>query len=96
MEFKGTKGKWIYQKGSNCFWVESNLWTIADVTKKSTFEEEEANAKLIAAAPDLLEALQDLKKMYEQLIDCGDCGNWNPREDKEVIKAHNAINKALK
>ena len=54
-----------------------------------------ANAKLIASSKDLLEALQYLQSEYEQLVDCGDCGIWNPREDECIIQSMNAINKAL-
>lgn len=31
-------------------------------------------------------ALADLLKRYTELVNCGDCGNWNP-EDEEVVKA---------
>jgi len=40
---------------------------------------------------DLLEALEEITKMYCDMINSGDCGNWNPETDKEVIKARAAI-----
>lgn len=52
------------------------------------------NANLIASAPDLLEALEGLLDRYTQLINCGDCGNWDPETEKDVIAARAAIHKA--
>ena len=43
------------------------------------------------AAHALLEALEDITEMYCAMINSGDCGNWNPETDKEVIKARAAI-----
>ena len=107
MEFKGTKGEWkvfeefrnvkilnesnnaMFQSDIDCFDNEDNLHKYYSHNKIL------ANAKLIASAPELLEALITLKKHYEELIDCGDCGNWNPREEDVVINSNKAINKAL-
>lgn len=54
----------------------------------------EANAHLIAAAPDLYEALQTMLKRYVDLAGSGDCGNWNPEEEAQVIAARAALAKA--
>ena len=49
---------------------------------------DEHNARLIAAAPELLEALQKmLSKAYKQ--------NWNDAYPEELKSAQDAINKAL-
>lgn len=55
---------------------------------KAECEQDDHNATLIAAAPDLLEALQAmLSKAYKQ--------NWNDQYPDEVSKAQAAISKAL-
>lgn len=56
--------------------------------------ERAANARLIAAAPELLAALRLFLERYVSLVNCGDCGNWDPETDEEVIQARAAIAKA--
>ena len=99
MEFKGTKGEWkviestvyclhqtSWRKGepvmSNRFWASVQSCP----TLKESKEEVEANAKLIAAAPELLEALQFI-------IDNGEKKLLSLRTQELINKA---INKALK
>lgn len=53
-----------------------------------------ANAHLIAAAPELLVALEAMVVHYTAMINSGDAGNWNPETDDEVIAARAAIRKA--
>jgi len=58
-KLKHTKGKWEIESNKSFFRIlgKSNIkYTIADVYNVNGMEENEANAKLIAAAPDLLEA----------------------------------------
>lgn len=43
------------------------------------------------AAPDLLDALEELFSSYKQLADSGDAGNWSVEELPEGIKALAAI-----
>jgi hypothetical protein len=52
------------------------------------------NARLIAAAPDLLAALRTFTERYVVMINSGDCGNWDPETETEVIAARAAIAKA--
>lgn len=54
----------------------------------------DVNARLIAAAPELLEALNTMTNRYCSLVNSGDAGNWNPEEDPEVQQARAVIAKA--
>lgn len=88
-EFKGTPGKWKYTVRN----VNEMMTTFHGVTTGDTYIEaatrnEREDALLIAAAPDLLEALQAmLNKAYKQ--------KWNDHYPDEVSKALSAISKAL-
>jgi hypothetical protein len=106
-EFKGTKGEWtmytanipsineatrysIYvgtKRVALCYeWVNHNKHEHIDI------KESEANAKLIAAAPDLLEALEILIDPVTGL--CADHVAHYIGNDK-AYKIEQAINKAL-
>lgn len=68
--------------------------TIASVRRPGT-QEGMANARLIEAAPSLLRALRLVLKRYVDLVNCGDCGCWDPEVEDDVIEARAAIAKAL-
>jgi len=56
--------------------------------------ESRANAALIAAAPELYEALDALTKQYVQLASSGDCGFWDCETEPQVIAARSALLRA--
>ena len=94
---KHTKGKWEYSKVANfsdtlVSFINCGEVAIAQTrtnTYNSTKEETEANARLIASAPDLLKACEEtvnlLKWLNEHLTENG---------RKMILKAQQAINKA--
>lgn len=55
---------------------------------------QEANANLIAAAPELYEGLQMMLDHYLELANSGDAGFWNPEEEEKIIKARSILAKA--
>ena len=98
MEFKGTKGSWSFvttKKGhariSGQDWESfCKVYTTTDGSR-DTRDVTKANAKLIAAAPDLLEALQHGLRLAKTL----------PNKESVAVKmfikaAKQAIEKALK
>jgi len=97
-EFKGTKGPWeVVGAGFN---DEGTYYTLnIDLISKD-------NAKLISAAPDLLEALQEIIQGLEMTIRAGhdriielggqcDDAELIIKSDSELKKAYAAIAKAL-
>lgn len=91
-EFKGTKGPWENVGG----WVDSSgkdskiICAIGSVSMQSE-EIQEANANLIAAAPDLLEELQLTLGALREI--CFTCGAARP--ESTIRRAEAAIAKAL-
>ncbi len=85
-EFKGTPGPWVNVGG----WVDSEkpgvlssiICSIDAVAQRNPEHVNNANANLIAAAPELLEALQGIIKVAD-------------RDTDEFNKAKAAIAKAL-
>jgi hypothetical protein len=97
-EFKGTKGGW--KNSRNGIVQSENKDAIAvvysgELNPVLDSEAMEANAKLIAAAPELLEALQAMMCVYKEIADSGDCGWWEAEEQENYKYAMSIINKAL-
>jgi len=75
-EFKGTKGEWKFIRNKNNFEIETfgiSNWIIAKTI--TNVEQDEANAKLIACAPEMLEMLERVEYW---------CSNVN--EDATIAK----------
>lgn len=102
-----SKGEWVWEEdptspgyfpiksehGTNiCMMQERNsdMGMRADPERTETI----ANARLVCAAPKMLAALEGMLDMYTAMINSGDCGNWNPENDPEVIAAREAVKAA--
>lgn len=96
---KFTPGPWhLSGKDSIGTYIEgryehSNIATINTVDQENR-NERESNARLIAAAPELLEALEVILKNYISFATCGICGYGGAEREEEVIAAKSAIAKA--
>lgn len=95
-EFKGTPGPWHWAKEEPDEWWFGNENDVVVRGPSSRFiavtDEQEANARLIAAAPELLEALQsalwELKRLQNHSID-----GWTPSHT--ITQLESTIAKAL-
>lgn len=103
-EFRGTKGKWhvgeVGKFGTQIGGCSPNYVACAyDGGWDRSDKEVKANAHLIAAAPELLEALQGLVAITDESLGVtwfhmnGEVAYWS--EFPEVENAIRAINKAL-
>lgn len=89
-----TNQVWRYEASTKTIRsVPENYW-IASMNSWDGAVDHKANVNLIAAAPELLRALESLYDAYKELADSGDAGFWSAEEKDEGILAIKAINKA--
>ena len=93
-----TPGPWVVaDDGDGLIYVlTEDEGLVADAHDPSFIDDEvaKANARLIAAAPELVEALEKMTAHYVALVECGDCGFWDANKEPEVIAARAALSKA--
>lgn len=86
--FKGSKGKWQFVRYEKTFTIETfgiTNWTILQTITNEP--QDEANAKLIACAPEMLE-------MLDELIYAFDKENLNGYQEERIEEAKQLIKKA--
>jgi hypothetical protein len=91
---KHTKGPWHVFKDSSIYSKHAD-YTLAEIVAGMTDGECDANARLIAAAPELLEALRELHTIVNRAIHDGDWivdGACDP--DACMMRAEDLIAKA--
>lgn len=95
-KFEGTPGPWsVDAVNYRDYGIVSDANGEEVTTLPAERAEHDFNAMLIAAAPELLEALQVLFNSYKALADSGDAGFWSLEDYPEGQKALAAIAKAL-
>jgi len=96
---KYTEEKWILQYPKNVGDFEITLDRVVSIASihdaYDDLEDQESRAKLIAAAPELLEALIILQKRLEMLINLTPTGEKRNQLTEDNIKALLAIKKAI-
>jgi hypothetical protein len=86
---KHTKGPWRYT--NNGFIISIDALVVAEVSHDVRLSMDAANAnyKLMAASPDMIEALEETKKWFSKLQD------WSGVGDPPIELIEQAIKKAL-
>lgn len=95
-EFKGTKGKWHYQEDSDAYThivrPDEKSGQIIAQLNQDTSGVTEANARLIACAPELLEELETLVSAMDEISPVG----WRTRSAKNIIERAYGLNTSRK
>jgi hypothetical protein len=96
MTAQHTPGPWFFnQEPGSCWTIKAGHNSIMGNEQYYPWVPgERADWMLIAAAPDLLEALQTFLDEYVALVVSGDAGNWDAEEENKVKAARAAIAKA--
>jgi len=93
---KHTQGKWGFFRDSTTndskhYVYSEGVGLIATIPNEGAIDKQEANAKLIAAAPELLAALI---KCQHQLQTYAELDSWDTQDEEAYELASEAINKA--
>ncbi len=91
-----TPGPWhIDSDTGNMIGSDGSLvWRVSDDWDDSGDFPNDADARLIAAAPELLAACVALTARLQSLVTSGDCGNWSIDDEESYVNGKAAIAKA--
>lgn len=69
---------------------------MSEIPSIEDFEKAIADAEagletILSEVVNLVDCLSDMTEHYVQLAGCGDCGNWDPEKESEVIAARRMI-----
>lgn len=93
MKAEHTKGPWAHRNG-RIFQVDNENLTIANVARAFDGDYSHANGYLLAAAPELLEALEDLMALAEEAMLRANYDGGEYDIEAELGDARAAIRKA--
>lgn len=83
-----TKGKWVTSEGNLVIWSQERICLICLIAPTKLTEEDQANGKLIAAAPDLLEALKEIYNILDVAKQQPEpVRNWQIKAKEAIAKA---------
>jgi len=89
-----TNGQWAFEKIDNRTFIDAPSFTIAELRSRSSLKEHQdetlANARLIAAAPDMHEALK-LYTAHQQGTRGHYCSECHNEIDKALAKAEGKV-----
>ena len=97
---KHTPGIWNYSKTVNDYSIHagtspSDIAGVYQYSRNIPPEEAEANAKLIAAAPDLLQALQDAEHLLRIYYRDANKNASDEETNKVLAQCSSAVSKAI-
>lgn len=75
---------WRVEPGAFVYVVDSRGDVVGII---DTDDQAELIVKCVNSYPALVEALTDMLDRYLSLVNCGDCGHWDPEAEPHVIAA---------
>ena len=84
----GPERIWLHDSGVSCIDEADHGAYPTNYVRSDMYEYQAATIK------ELTEALEAMTKHYVDIVNCGDCGSWNPEDELEVKLARALLSKA--